>query len=736
MALIVGILAPARARALDLFGHQQQQKVTASLVADTTAIVAGKPFTVGVRLEMAPESHIYWQVPGDSGFPPSVEWTLPEGFKAGPIQWPVPHSRVDKDGATDLVTYVYEPTVVLLVEITPPAQLPPGEVTLTAGLKWLVCDQQKCVPGQGKAEITLPTGGDAAPANADLFAKWRAEIPKESAPSFQAHWETSKPDQFSLRVEGAPAGETLEFFPLPPEGATPGHPKVSDAAADGSRVVTVPINDGGKPNLPWRGVLTLRKPDGSREGWLLAATDSKPSVPLPANAAKPISTTPENAQPSVEAPKPPPASSSPSLSSPPTPPTSIGGLALKLAIAFLGGLIMNVMPCVLPVIALKIFGFVSQAHEAPGRVFRLGLAFNAGVFAFFLCLAVAVARLKTAFNFGYQFQNPYILAGLIALVFVFGLSLIGVFELSLGSSAASKLSELSGREGYGGAFLHGMFTTLLGTSCTAPFLGTSLGFAVTQSTPVIFLLFIAIAAGMSLPYLLLTARPGWMRFLPKPGVWMERMKQIMGFAMLAVAVWLFGILGLRGPQVVAGMSWFLLTLGLASWLFGLMHGPFFTRLAVILLPAAGYWFFLHGKLATPFASPGGGIQNTPGGIAWEPYSEERLAEARAKGLPVFVDFTAEWCVNCHVYEAAVVDTEEVRAKFREKKIVALKADWTNTDDPVVTRALKSYGAVGVPLYVLYRPGEAKPVVHDALTKGLLLSELDKIKDGAVAANRP
>ena len=206
--------------------------------------------------------------------------------------------------------------------------------------------------------------------------------------------------------------------------------------------------------------------------------------------------------------------------------------------------------------------------------------------------------------------------------------------------------------------------------------------------------------------------------------------------MLAVAVWLFGVLGLRGPQVVAGMSWFLLTLGLASWLFGLMHGPFFTRLAVILLPVAGYWFFLHGKLATPMTAPGGGIQNAPGGIAWEPYSEERLAEARAKGLPVFVDFTAEWCVNCHVYEAAVVDTEEVRAKFREKKIVALKADWTNTDDPVVTRALKSFGAVGVPLYVLYRPGEAKPVVHDALTKGLLLSELDKIKDGAVAANRP
>jgi len=720
-ALAASLVQSDTLKALDLFAHQQE-KLTPSLVADTTAIVAGKPFTVGLRLRMEPGWHIYWDYPGDSGGAPSIEWQLPEGFKAGPIEWPVPQSRMDDD----LLSYIYETEVVLPVQITPPAQLPAGEVTLKAHVKWLVCEKL-CMPGQGDVELKMATDGDAAPANADLFAQWRAQLPKTSAPPFRVDWNVSKPDQFSVRVDGAPAGAKLEFFPLPPRDARPGHPAIGEPAADGSRTITVPISDGGAPNLPWSGVLAITNPDGTREGWMLARPEGGDRTGGSATPARNASRSDSGGGPGSNGDQPGSATNLPS---------SPGSLALKLFVAFLGGLIMNVMPCVLPVIALKIFGFVNQAGEAPGRVFRLGLAFNAGVFAFFLCLAAAVARLKTAFNFGYQFQNPYILAGLIALVFVFGLSLIGVFELALTSGAASKLSELSGREGYGGAFLHGMFTTLLGTSCTAPFLGTSLGFAVTQSTPVIFLLFIAIAAGMSLPYLLLTAKPGWMRFLPKPGVWMERMKQIMGFAMLAVAVWLFGILGLRGPQVIAGMSWFLLSLGLASWLFGLMHGPFFTRLAVILLPIGAYWFFLDGKLATPFVTPGGAIQNAPGGIAWEPFSDERLAAALAKGEPVFVDFTAAWCVNCHVYEAAVIETEPVRAKFREKKIVALKADWTNTDEPVVTRALKSFGRVGVPLYILYRPGEAAPVVHDALTKDLLLSELDRIKDGAVAGNRP
>ena len=644
-----------------------------SIVTDTAAVEAGKPFTAGVRFELDPTWYIYWQNAGDIGVPVSVEWELPAGFKAGPLRWPLP---VVHEAAGDFLNYVYERETLLSAEITPPAALPAGPLTLRAKVKWQMCDPRQCVPGEAELALAL-AAGPAAAANAELFAKWNAQLPREGGAPFPVKWDRSKADAFSLRIEGLGKEYQAEFFPLPPPGAKPDHPKTSEVSADGTRTITFPVGEGGSPNLPWRGVLAVQKEGGQREGWTIAADTAPVATASPAKAD--------------------------------------GGLLWKLLVAFLGGLIMNVMPCVLPVIALKIFGFVNQAGEAPQRVFRLGLAFTGGVFAFFLGLAAAVARLKSAFNWGYQFQNLYLLVGLTALVFVFALSLLGVFEVALSGGASAKLSELSRREGYGGAFLHGFFTTLLGTSCTAPFLSTSLGFAVTQSTPVIFLFFIAIAGGMSLPYFLLTAKPAWLRYVPKPGAWMERAKQLMGFAMLAVVVWLLGVLGVaRGAETAAAACWFLLALALACWLFGTFRG---SKIAVVLAltVALGGWFvFLRGK-------------PEKGGIAWQPYSEEALAAARKRGEAVFVDFTAEWCVNCKAYERLVLETPPVRAKFVEKKITALRADWTNAD-PVVTRALKSFGRVGVPLYVLYRPGETEPLVLDAITPAALILELDRIRN--------
>ncbi len=652
--------------------------VTPSLVADTEAVGAGKPFTVGVRMKFAPGWHTYWQFPGDSGAPVVVEWQLPAGFTAGPLQWPIPTAHMD-DG--DMLTYVYEGEVLLLTEITPPAQLPAREVALKAEVKWLVCEQT-CVPGNGPVELKLPAGA-AQPANGELFAKWRALLPRTAAPLFAVKWDRSRPDEFSVRLEGLAKDVMAEFFPLPPEGVKPGHPKTSEIAADGARTITMPLAGSAEP----RGVIAITRTDGAREGWLVAAKSETAA-----------------------------------------PPPRAGGLLWKLVLAYLGGLIMNVMPCVLPVIALKIFGFVNQAGQDPARVFRLGLAFNAGVFAFFLGLAAAVAKLKSAFNWGYQFQNPFLLAALIALIFVFSLNLLGVFEIALSGGAATTLSKLASHEGWGGAFMHGFFTTLLGTSCTAPFLSTSLGFAVTQRTPVIFLLFLAIAAGMATPYFLLTARPAWLRYVPKPGAWMERAKQLMGFAMLAVAVWLLGVLGeSRGAETSGAMSWFLLALGLACWIFGAFRGSRLAWMAVLALAVGGYFGILHGRLSAAGHSLNAQPAAEAGGIAWQPYSEEALAGAQRAEQPVFIDFTAKWCVNCKVYERAVLETDAVRAKFREKKIVAFKADWTNAD-PVVTRALKSFGRVGVPLYVLHRAGEDEPVVMDALTSGGLLAELEKIRD--------
>jgi len=398
-----------------------------------------------------------------------------------------------------------------------------------------------------------------------------------------------------------------------------------------------------------------------------------------------------------------------------TSPTGSRSLLAVIGLAFLGGLVLNVMPCVLPVIALKIFGFVKQSGQDPRRVLRLGLAFVAGVFVFFLglaTLAVALHASGRSFNWGAQFQNPFLLAGLIALIFVFGLNLLGVFEITLSGGATSKLSELSSREGYGGAFLHGMFTTLLGTSCTAPFLAVAVGYAMSQSAAVIYLLFATVALGMSLPYFLLTAFPRWMKFLPKPGAWMERVKQLAGFIMLAVVLWLFSVMSGSRPVAATHLSWYLLALGVACWALGSIRHSLVRWLVVAVAVVGGYFGILHQPLSAPVFGTGSQIG-------------QRIAEARQQGGPVFVDFTADWCANCKTFEKFVIDTEPVQKAFKEKNVVTVIADWT-LPDPEIEQWLNKFGRIGVPLYLLYRPGEEQPVAFDGLTKDSLLGELAKV----------
>jgi len=693
LLLVCWLAGPGLGRAQFDLGESKQ--VTPELLADTAAIAPGQPFTAGVRLRMLPGWHVYYQFSGDSGARPKIEWQLLDGFTAGPIQWPLPTAHFDEG---DMLTYVYENDVLLMVEITPPATLAPGDITLKAKLDWLVCEKI-CVPGQGEVELKLPTG-EAAPANAEMFTHWRTQLPKTAGAPFQVKWDRSKASEFALRIEGLPKDFKAEFFPLPPAGAKPARPKTSDLAADGTRTITFPIEEGGAPNLPWRGVLATGKGDAPREGWLLDSTAGGSFSAAPAADSANVS-----------------------------PPTDQNLFALVWS-AFLGGLILNLMPCVLPVIALKIFGFVQQAGEEPRRVFRLGLAFVGGVFAFFLGLAALIVGLKAGginLTWGFQFQNVGILVGLIALVFLFGLNLLGVFEIALGGGTASRLSELSSKEGYGGAFLHGMFTTLLGTSCTAPFLGAVLGFAFVAPPHIVVILFTAIAAGMSLPYFLLTANPAWMRFLPKPGMWMERLKQFMGFIMLAVVVWLLGVLGQsRGVEPLIAVSSFLLVLGVASWIYGVASGRLVGWVLIVALVVGGWFFFLQGKLAST-KQPGSGLAaGVAGGIAWEAWSDARVAEATKGGQPVFVDFTADWCLNCKYNEKFVLETDPVRTALKAKNVLPLKADWTNAD-PAITAILRKHGRVGVPVYLLYPGGDAAPVLlPEILTQSILLEALGKL----------
>jgi thiol:disulfide interchange protein DsbD len=677
-------LAALLIRASAQFGGGGDQ-VKPTLLANTGAVIPGQPFTVLVRLEMKPGWHVYWQFGGDSGAPPRIDWELPAGFTAGPIQWPLPTAHLDEG---DLLTYIYEDEVLLPVQITPTAKLDTRDVTLKAKLSWLVCEQI-CVPGRSEVTLTLPIGTTAPPANAELFATARAQLPKNEPTPFKAAWDV-QPDVFTVKVSGLPKEARVEFFPLPPNPNV--RPKRAEISGD---TIKVPIESGGAVDTAWQGLLVMQLSDGPRQGWMLTSSARTSPAPTPevAAAAEPRS------------------------------------LLAWLGAALLGGLILNLMPCVLPVIALKIFSFVSQAGEHPERVFRLGLAFVAGVFVFFLGIAALVIGLREGFSWGKQFSDPRLLLFLVSLVVLFALSMFGVFEITLGGGAENTLGTLARREGYGGAFVHGLFTTLLGTSCTAPLVGPVLGFAVTQPPAMIVAIFLAMAAGMSLPYFLLTWHPQWMRYLPKPGAWMERFKQLMGFVLLAVAVWLLGTLGkTRGPDAATASAWLMLFLALAAWIFGAGQRRWWALLLALAVLGFGARLFLSDALHKTAHDDETPKPNAVG-ILWEKFSPERVEQARKAGQPVFIDFTAEWCINCKVNEGVVLNTPPVATAFKDKRVVTLRADWT-ASDPVITKWLKKFQRIGVPLYVLYRPGEAAPVLFpELLTQKLVLDQLGKIPSG-------
>jgi thiol:disulfide interchange protein DsbD len=503
-----------------------------------------------------------------------------------------------------------------------------------------------------------------------------------------------------VKVTGLPAEARVEFFPLPAVDARPKRSQISQPGVDGERTITVHV-EGGGADTSWQGLLVAQVGSGPRSGWMIGSARVASSAPV-----APVG--------------------SPSAGRA-TAPGLLDKLTLGRALwaAALGGLILNLMPCVLPVIALKIFSFVNQAGEHPERVFRLGLSFVAGVFVFFLGIAALAIGLRAAghgFFWGMQFADPRLMLGLIALVVLFALSMFGVFEITLGG-AENSLGSLTRKEGYGGAFVHGLFTTLLGTSCTAPFIGPVLGFAVTQPPPQIVLIFLAMAAGMSLPYFLLTWKPAWMRFLPKPGVWMERFKQLMGFVLLAVAVWLLGVFGeSRGPAAAAAASWLMLLLALAGWIYGSANRRWWAAILALWVILVGGWLFLGDAMAKS-ARVGEAVTANSVGITWEPFSPGRVEEARKEGRPVFIDFTAEWCPNCKVNEGAVLNTQAVAAAFKDKNVLTIRADWTDFD-PVISQWLKKFDRIGVPLYVLYVPGEEAPVIFsELLTKKLVLDAL-------------
>ncbi|MEP7070784.1 MAG: protein-disulfide reductase DsbD domain-containing protein [Verrucomicrobiota bacterium] len=672
--------------------YQGKQLVQAEMLASTTAVVAGQPFLIGLRLRMTPGWHTYWKYPGDAGIPTDVKWQLPVGWKVGPIQWPIPQ-KLNEPG--DIQIYGYRDEALLVQKITPPARLTAESSVLAAKVNWLVCEKI-CIPGEASLSLQFPVAATAQSANGEIFARVARQFPRSRPNDLSASWK-SDPAGLTLDVSSPslPADAALDFYPSPAENVAVGHPRLEGNHA-GHWNFRIPLDAANHAFTSLPGLLVL-KSQTSEEAWEISA--DAPSAKSSETAAT----------------------------------TNWSDLMRFLVFGFIGGFILNLMPCVLPVISLKIFGFVQQAGQDRARILRSGLAFIAGIFVWFLGLALVLVLLKSAgheITWAFQFTNPYFVLAMSVVVLVFALNLFGVFEVTLPQWLNRGATEAGSAHGDAGSFFQGVFATMLATPCTAPFLGTALGFAFTQSATVILFMFGSIAAGMSAPYLLLSAQPGWLRFLPKPGPWMVRVKQLMGFLLLATLLFLLSVLGSqRGLGAVTWTSSFLLVVSVACWLFGgfvtplaTPRGRVATLLTILVLLAAAGFYFIGEKFPRTVASS----NPTENSAGWEKFTPERLATELQEGRPVFIDFTAEWCITCKFNESAVLETAAVRSAFTQREIVKLKADWTN-GDPAITKMLKQFGRPGVPLYVLYPGNTAEPFVFpELLTKNILLEKLETI----------
>jgi len=659
-------------------------RVRLLLSADTAQ--AGQTIWAGLKMDMPASWHVYWRNGGDAGDPVKIKWTLPEGISAGPINWPLPRKQVDKAGESALVTYVYGNEVVLLTPITLAAGLRPGPLSLRAAVHWMECSEE-CVMADAEVQAALGVAEETKPsADAALIEQWRKKVPPPAAPdAATAFWESSRFQSNSrpLVIEWKSGVTPADFYPYAD----------TNFSVDG--MTETLKSDGGGVRL--RKIITKNE-----AGW--------PDHINGVLAGKVDSAQPEAVEAALAIQPPPPARNAA--------PIAFGALATMLCFAFLGGLILNVMPCVLPVIALKILGFVKQSAEAPGRVRNLGLVYGMGVLFSFLILAglaIGAQRAGGLANWGDAVRDPRVQLALTVLVTLVALNLFGVFEVTLSSRAAGAASQLASRAGYSGAFFNGMLATVLATPCTAPFLGAALAFAFTQPASIIILAFLAVGAGFAFPFVALCVQPRWMGLLPKPGAWMERFKVAMGFPMLGTAVWLMW-LSASGESEILWLGLFLVVLALAAWIWGQFVQRSTRRQGLaaavcLLLLALDYAFVLKGHKSE---------------IPWQAWSPEAVLEAQRGGHPVLVDFTAKSCLTCQLNKASSLEIDRTRAKLKEMGVVALVGDYTR-EDPAIGRELRRYDRAGVPLVLVYSKdaNQAPEVLPTVLTPSIVLQALEK-----------
>lgn len=716
--LLFPLALPGMARAEA--GAVPADLVKARLAPEVSEIAPGQPFTVGVHLTMKDGWHVYWRNPGDSGQAVRLEWELPEGFSASEIRWPAPELIM----VGPVANFGFHEEVTLLVDITPPAELAPGsEIPLGLKASWLVCDDE-CLPGEATLDVKLKAAESARkdPRHTALFAAARASLPLPSP--WPVALEKSG-DELLLRVDepalGSPTLKAARFFPNEDGAVANAAEQPLEKTDEGLTLrLTVSHLASDFPTV-LEGVLVLEEQlsgDAAAEPIRQAfdidvkLEQAAPS-PMVATAGEPSSGTGAGTVEPAGAEKAP------------------LGLLEVILFALLGGIILNLMPCVFPVLSLKVLGVVQQAGEDSARIKLHGIAYTAGILASFALLAGMLLLLRAGgaeIGWGFQLQSPVFVTVLAYVMLVMGLSLSGVFEM--GNSIMGVGSRLAAKQGLTGSFFTGVVATVVATPCTAPFMGAAVGFALIQPAAIAIGIFLALGFGLALPFLALSFAPQLVKKMPRPGQWMVTLKEALAFPLYGTVAWLVWVLHAQiGPDGLAAVLAGLVLVALAAWAFGRSRpvsgkgrlvGNAVTLLAV--LGAVG----LLRLPAVSAAVPGGSVASAGAAAGeLEPWTSARLDELLEEGKPVFVNMTAAWCVTCLVNERTALSTDGVKRAFKERGVTYLKGDWTN-EDPEITRFLARFGRSGVPLYLFYPEGKKDPVVlPQVLTESIVLGHLEE-----------
>ncbi len=681
-------------------GPVKGQHLTVEMVSAGPEIAVGGSQTVGFVFTLEDKWHIYWKNAGFAGFPPSVQWTLPAGVKAGDLEFPAP-TRLPFQGAVD---YGYEDNVTYPVVLTAEAKAKAskgGLLHVAAKVKWLVC-REVCVPGSADLGLDLklaPAGtvvGTQGTTVGPLAAALK-HLPKPMPADFAAHAVTNG-DALALTFTTGTRETDGDFYPLDESVFADNVDQSTETLDNGIRMFATLLPKTAAPKT-LHGVVEL----SDDEAYEITAEVT------PGTAAEAL-----------------PAAGVSRSNGPGADTTEKVTVVSAILLALLGGVILNLMPCVFPVLFLKALSLVQSQGEERSRMRSHGLTYTLGIIVSFWAIVAVLLVLRgggSRFGWGFQLQSPGFVACLAMLLFFFALSLAGMFELGLSITSAG--DSLTRKQGFAGSFFTGVLATVVATPCVGPFMGVAIGFALSQPPLVTFAVFTALGVGLALPYLAISYFPALIKWLPKPGAWMELLKQVTALPLFATVIWLVYIYGRLYSTGEAGQGVYqaamllcgLLVLTVAAWTLGRWPYARVATVAAVLL--------VVGAVATPFVMRPGKAE-AAAAAQWQPFSQAALDGARASGRAVFVDYTAAWCLSCQVNEKLVLRTDEVQAKLRKGNFVLLRADWTQYD-PAITAALTAVGRSGVPTYVIYpgKVGITPDVLPELLTKDGVISAIER-----------